>query len=219
MIVVGLTGGMCCGKSSVASMFEELGCLVIDADQIARDLVKPQMPAWKRVVKNFGREILNSDRSIDRKALGAIIFADSAKRKILNSILHPLIIREEERRVREARKSGSFQIVIVSAALMIETGTYKRFPATIVVYCSNETQLQRIMKREKVTRKEALQRQAAQISNRAKKKYADYVINTSGPFPKTRKQVLLVYERLRKLEMKETNGKKRVVRRSTRGRK
>jgi dephospho-CoA kinase len=198
MLVVGLTGGMCCGKSTVSSMFEELDCYIIDADQISRKLVEPDAPAYKRIVKYFGSEILNKDRTLDRKKLGAIIFADPVKRKMLNSFLHPLIIREEERMVKEAAK-GPYQITIVSAALMIEAKTYKRFETLIVVYCNRETQIDRIMKREHVTRKEALQRIGAQLSNQEKKKYADYVINTSGPFTQTRKQVVQVYQKLRKL--------------------
>lgn len=198
MLVVGLTGGMCCGKSAVSSMFEELDCYIIDADQISRKLVEPGAPAYKRIVQYFGAEILNKDRTIDRKKLGAIIFANPDKRKMLNSILHPLIIREEERMVKEAAK-GPYQITIVSAALMIEAKTYKRFERLVVVYCNRETQIERIMKREHVTRKEALQRIGAQLSNREKKKYADYVINTSGPFTQTRKQVVQVYQKLRRL--------------------
>jgi dephospho-CoA kinase len=202
MLVVGLTGGMCTGKSTVASMFSELGCLIIDADQVARNLVEPDAPAWKRIIRVFGKEFLNKDRTLDRKKLGAMIFADAGKRKLLNSILHPLILREEERLLKEAASKGEYKIAIVSAALMIEAGSFKRFQKLIVVACSKEIQINRIMKREKVTRKEALQRWSAQLSSQEKKKYANYVINTSGPFPQTRKQVVKVYERLRRLAEK-----------------
>jgi dephospho-CoA kinase len=202
MLVVGLTGGMCTGKSTVASMFAELGCLIIDADQVARNLVEPDAPAWKRIVRVFGKEFLNKDRTLDRKKLGSIIFADAGKRKLLNSILHPLILREEERLLKEATNKGDYKIAIVSAALMIEAGSFKRFQKLIVVACSKETQINRIMKREKATRKEALQRWSAQLSSQEKKKYANYVINTSGPFPQTRKQVVKVYEKLRRLAEK-----------------
>ena len=106
MLVVGLTGGMCTGKTTVASMLAELGCLIIDADQVARNLVEPDAPAWKRIVRVFGKEYLNKDRTLDRKKLGAMIFADAGKRKLLNSILHPLILREEERLVKEAASKG-----------------------------------------------------------------------------------------------------------------
>src|SRR5262245_13057346 len=165
MITVGLTGGMCCGKSTVSSMFAELGCLIIDADQISRTLVEAGAPAYKRIVKVFGDSILNKDKTLNRKKLGAIIFADSAKRKLLNSILHPLIVKEEERLTREAARRREHQIVIISAALMIEAGVHKRFRKIIVVHCTKEVQLQRIMKRENVTRKEAQQRRSAQLSN------------------------------------------------------
>ncbi len=207
MLVVGLTGGMCAGKSTVASMFAELGCLIIDADQVARKLVEPDAPAWRRIVKVFGKDIVNKDKTLDRKKLAGIIFADAGKRKLLNSILHPLIMREEERLVKEAVSKGDHKIAIVSAALMIEAGTYKRFQKLIVVWCNKETQIERIMKREKVTRKEALQRWAAQLTSQEKKRYAHYVINTSGPFTQTRKQVVQVYERLRRQAEGKRNAK------------
>jgi dephospho-CoA kinase len=198
MLVVGLTGGMCCGKSTVSSMFAELGCCIIDADLISRKLVEPEQLAWKRIVKSFGPDVLSKDKTLNRKKLGAIIFRDAEKRKILNSILHPLIIKEEERQVKEAEKTMN-KIVIVSAALMIEAGAHKRFKKIIVVYCNKETQILRIMKRERVTRKEALQRIAAQLSSAEKKTYADYLINTSGPFSQTRKQVVVIYQKLKRL--------------------
>jgi dephospho-CoA kinase len=200
MLVVGLTGGMCCGKSTVSSMFSELGCLVIDADQISRKLVEKGEPAWKKISKFFGPEVLLKDGSLNRKKLGTIIFKDSERRRILNSILHPLIIKEEERLIREAEESRRYKIAIVSAALMIEAGTRKRFRKVIVVYCNKEIQIERIMKRERVSRGEALQRIQSQLSSREKKKYADYLINTSGPFTQTRKQVVQVYDKLKKLE-------------------
>jgi dephospho-CoA kinase len=199
MLVVGLTGGICCGKSVVSSMFTELGCLIIDADIISRQLVEPGAPAYKRIVKFFGTEILNKDKTLDRKKLGAIIFADAEKRKVLNSILHPAIIREEERLIHEEAQKKERNIAIVSAALMIEAGAHKRFKKLVVVYCRRETQIQRLMKREKITHKQAMQRIHSQLANKEKKKYADYVINTSGPFPQTRKQVVQVYEKLKRI--------------------
>ena len=199
MLVVGLTGGMCCGKTTVSSMFAELGCLIIDADLISRKLVEPGEPSYKQIVRFFGKEILQKDKTLDRKKLGAIIFEDPAKRKLLNSILHPSIIKEEERLIREAREKGTHTIAIVSAALMIETGNYKAFKKVIVVHCNRELQIERIMKREKISRREAIQRITSQLTTREKKKHADYLINTSGPFTQTRKQVVQVYQKLLKL--------------------
>ena len=160
------------------------------------------MPAYKRIVKFFGREVVNKDKTLDRRKLAGLIFSDAEKRKALNSILHPAIIREEERLVREEDQNGERCIAIVSAALLIETGHHKRFKKVIVTHCSRETQIQRIMKREKVARKEALQRINSQLSTKEKRKYADYVINTSGPFPQTRKQAVRIYEKLKRLAEK-----------------
>ena len=122
MLIVGLTGGMCCGKTTVSSMFAELGCLIIDADLISRQLVEPGMPAYKRIVRFFGKEVVTKDKTLDRRKLAGLIFSDAEKRKALNSILHPAIIREEERLVREEVQNGNRCIAIVSAALLIETG-------------------------------------------------------------------------------------------------
>jgi dephospho-CoA kinase len=199
MIVVGLTGGMCCGKTTVGTMLSELGCLVIDADLISRKLVDPGEPAYKKIVKFFGPTILNKEKTLDRKKLAGIIFSDAGKRKALNSILHPLIIREEERAIGEAVRKDRHRIVIVSAALMIEAGHFKRFKKILVVYCTKEKQIERIMKRENCSRREALQRIEAQLSSREKKSYGDYLVNTSGPYSQTRKQVLQVYLKLKKL--------------------
>ena len=206
MLVVGLTGGIASGKSAVTSMFAELGCFIVDADLIARKLVEPDQPAYRRIVKFFGPVILNSDKTLDRKKLASIIFADAEQRKALNSILHPLIIREEERMVRE---KNEHQITIVSAALMIESGTYRRFEKLIVVYCNREVQIHRLMKREKLSRKNALLRISTQISTAMKKEYADYLINTSGPFSDTRKQVIQVYDKLRRLAESRSKAKRR----------
>ena len=200
MLTVGLTGGICCGKSAVTSMFAELGCYIIDADLISRKIVEPGAPALSRIVKFFGSEILNKDKTLNRKKLAGIIFEDAEKRKVLNAIMHPLILKEEERMIRDQKNKHA--IAIVSAALMIETGTYRRYKKIIVVHCKKETQINRLMKRENVTRKAALQRIQSQLSGAERKRHADYVIDTSGPFPQTRKQVVRVYEKLRRLAEK-----------------
>ncbi|HJZ11401.1 MAG TPA: dephospho-CoA kinase [Acidobacteriota bacterium] len=200
MLTVGLTGGICCGKSAVTSMFAELGCFIVDADLISRKIVEPGAPTWSRIVKFFGPEILNKDKSLNRKKLGSIIFADAEKRKALNAIMHPLILKEEERLIRDQKNKHA--ITIVSAALMMEVGTYRRYKKIIVVFCKKEIQIMRMMKRENLTRKEALQRIHSQLSSAERKRHADYAIDTSGPFPQTRKQVVRVYEKLRRLAEK-----------------
>ena len=133
MLRVGLTGSIAVGKSFVSGVLIELGCRVLDADETAREVVQPTSPALRDVVATFGPEILQSDGTLDRSKLGAIVFADSAKRAALNSILHPYIIARQDERLREWEALDPNAIAVVDAALMIESGGYKRFDKLIVV--------------------------------------------------------------------------------------
>ena len=199
MLKVGLTGSIAVGKSHVLSIFGELGCHTIDADQIARQVVTPDSEGLKLVVENFGNEILQPDGSLDRQKLGAIVFADEAKRRQLNSLLHPLIIALQDEQIRQIEESDPKGIVIIDAALMIESGSYRRMEKLIVVYCEPEIQLQRLMHRDGLSRDAAESRIAAQMPQDKKKTFADFLINTSGDHSQTRAQVENVYRELRAL--------------------
>ena len=199
MLKVGLTGSIAVGKSHVLSIFRELGCHAIDADQIAREVVTPDSEGLKLVVENFGREVLQPDGSLDRKKLGAIVFADEAKRRQLNSILHPLIIAAQDEQIRQIEQSDPKGIVIIDAALMIESGGYRRMDKLIVVYCEPEIQLERLMRRDGLSRETAEARIAAQMPQEEKKTFADFLIDTSGDHSQTRAQVEDVYRELRAL--------------------
>ena len=199
MLKVGLTGSIAVGKSHVLSIFRELGCHAIDADQIAREVVTPDSEGLKLVVENFGREVLQPDGSLDRQKLGAIVFADEAKRLQLNSILHPLIIAAQDEQIRQIEQSDPKGIVIIDAALMIESAGYRRMDKLIVVYCEPEIQLQRLMRRDGWSRETAEARIAAQMPQDEKKTFADFLIDTSGDHSQTRAQVEDVYRELRAL--------------------
>ena len=199
MLKVGLTGSIAVGKSHVLSIFRELGCHTIDADQIAREVVTPGSEGLKLVVGNFGQEVLRPDGSLDRQKLGAIVFADEEKRQQLNSILHPLIIAAQDEQIRQIGQSDPKGIVIIDAALMIESGGYRRMDKLIVVFCEPEIQLQRLMHRDGLSRKTAESRIAAQMPQDEKKSFADFLINTSGEHSQTRTQVEDVYRELRTL--------------------
>jgi dephospho-CoA kinase len=199
MLKVGLTGSIAVGKSHVLSIFRELGCYAIDADQIAREVVTPDSEGLKLVVENFGNEVLQPDGSLDRQKLGAIVFADEAKRRQLNSILHPLIIAAQDEQIRQIEQSDPKGIVIIDAALMIESGGYQRLDKLIVVYCKPEIQLQRLMRRDGLSRETAESRIAAQMPQDEKKTFADFLIDTSGDHGQTRAQVEDVYRELRAL--------------------
>jgi dephospho-CoA kinase len=196
MLRVGLTGSIGVGKSFVASIFAELGCHVLDADLTAREVVMPGTAGLNAIVQEFGEEILNTDGTLDRKRLGALIFADEDRRQRLNHILHPFIIARQDEILREWEREDPNGIGIVDAALMIESGGYKRFDKLIVVHCRPEVQLERLMLRDKLSRDEAQRRIASQMSQEEKQKFADYLIDTSDGFELTREQVLKVHQQL-----------------------
>ncbi len=199
MLRVGLTGSIAVGKSFVASVFTELGCHVLDADQTAREVVMPGTPGLKALVQEFGDEILSADGTLDRKALGAIVFADEEKRQRLNYLLHPFIIARQDEIMNDWEREDPRGIGIVDAALMIESGGYRRFDKLIVVHCRPEVQLERLMLRDKLSHAEAQRRIDSQMPQEQKQKFADYLIDTSDGFEITRQQTLKVHEDLVRL--------------------
>jgi len=196
MLRVGLTGSIGVGKSFVASVFVELGCHVLDADQTAREVVMPGTPGLKALVEAFGEDILTTNGTLDRKRLGVLIFADLNKRERLNSILHPFIIARQDEILSGWEAEDPDGIGIVDAALMIESGGYKRFDKLIVVHCRPEVQLERLMLRDKLSRDEALRRINSQMPQDEKQKFADYLIDTSDGYESTRAQTEKVNQKL-----------------------
>lgn len=188
MLRVGLTGSIAVGKSFVVSVFRDLGCHVIDADQIARDVVKKGTKGLASIVQNFGDEILTSTGELDRPKMASIVFADESKRLLLNSIVHPLVFETQDSWLKECEAVDSDGIAIVDAALMIESGGYKRFDRLIVVWCEPDIQLQRLTKRDNLSRADAERRIASQMPQDEKKTFADHLIDTSDGFEYTRKQ-------------------------------
>lgn len=197
MLRVGLTGSIGVGKSFVSSVLAELGCLVLDADDAAREVVTPGSAGLQAVVASFGEEILTNDGALDRSKLGALIFADAGKRVRLNSILHPYIIARQDERLRQWEAQDAKAIAVVDAALMIESGGYKRFDKLIVVHCREGVQIERLIARNHLSREEAERRISSQMSQDEKKQFADYLIDTSEGFDSARAQAVEVYERLR----------------------
>ncbi len=176
---VGLTGSIASGKSTVARRLKEGGIPVIDLDKVGHEVLRRRHEAFEPVVAEFGEGILGKDGEIDRKKLGALVFADPAARERLNQIMHPRIREEEARRVAAMGEDG-VAAVVSEAALLIETGQKGRFDMLVVVGCSPEIQTTRLMKREGCTAEEAARRIAAQLSFEGKKAEADWVIDTSG---------------------------------------
>jgi dephospho-CoA kinase len=199
MLRVGLTGSIAVGKSFVTSIFSTLGCHTLDADVTAREVVQPGSAGLLAVAESFGQEILNTDGTLNRQHLGEIIFADEEKRQKLNHILHPFIIARQDEIMRDWERDDPDGIGIIDAALMIESGGYRRFDKLIVVHCRPEVQLERLILRNGLTREEAQARIDSQMPQAEKQKYADFLIDTSDGFEPTRTRTTEVYNNLLKL--------------------
>ena len=199
MLRVGLTGSIGVGKSFVGSVFVELGCRLLDADDTAREVVLPGTEGLKAIVNEFGPDVLQSDGALDRKALASIVFANEEKRQILNAILHPRIIERQDEILHGWELDDPDGITIVDAALMIESGGYKRFDKLIVVHCRPEVQLERLMLRDGLSLHDAQERINSQMPQSEKQKYADYLIDTSDGFELTRQRTREVYNQLSRI--------------------
>jgi len=198
MLIVGLTGGVASGKSTVSTVLREEGAYLIDADQIARDLVQPHTPAWRELVKAFGENILQKDGSVHRKKLAAIVFSSPEKRSLLNQLLHPRIKEETERRLRAIGQSDPEAIVVIDAALLIETGAYREVDRLIVVHATEAQQIERLRERGGVEPGEALRIVSAQMPLEEKLKVADMVIRTEGSLDETRRKAREVFRELKR---------------------
>ena len=199
MLRIGLTGSIGVGKSFVAGVLAELGCHVLDADETAREVVASGSAGLAAVVDAFGKDVLQKDGTLNRRQLGTLVFADESKRQLLNSILHPYIITRQDEQLREWEREDPEGIAVIDAALMIESGGYKRFDKLIIVHCDPELQLGRVMSRSGISREEAQQRINAQMPQEEKQKFADYLIDTSEGFADTRRRTEEVYEELRSI--------------------
>lgn len=177
MILVGLTGGVATGKSTVAKMFKQCGAVVIDADELAHEVVKPGKPAWREIVGLFGKAVLNQDRSLNRQALGSIVFRSPKKRRQLEHIIHPRVAREQARLTKQAARTDPTAVVIYDVPLLFEAGIDKRVDKTLVVTADRETQLARLKIRNGLSRVEAIRRIRSQMPLSKKVRLANIVID------------------------------------------
>ena len=196
MLVVALTGGIATGKSIVAQVWGQLSCYIHESDTLAHELQAPNMPAWKAIVSHYGKKILNPDKTINRGALGAIVFTDRQERKFLNDLLHPMVMTKKRDLVKKVGREGRYKIFVSVAALTIEAGYAKFFDKIIVVHCDKETQLKRLMERDAIDRKKALEKTNSQMPPDEKLEVADYNIDTSGSLRQTLEQAEKVYRNL-----------------------
>ena len=194
MMLVGLTGGIATGKSTVAKMFKQCGAVVIDADELARDVVSPGKVAWREIVNTFGKIALDPDRTINRRALGAIVFRNHSKLRRLERIIHPRVEREQARLTRQAARKDPNAVVIYDVPLLFEAGVDKRVDTIIVVTADRETQIARLKKRNGLSRAEAIRRIRSQMPLAKKIRRADYTITgtlSKGEARKTIRNILL----------------------------
>ncbi len=199
MLRVGLTGGLASGKTFIGEVLASLGCEVIRADQLGHAVLARDGEAYAPVVSEFGSGILKEDGSIDRKRLGAIVFGDPEKLARLNSLVHPHVFDRQERLLAAIEARDPRAIAAVEAAIMIESGSHRRYDKLIVASCPVEVQIERAMSRDGATREQVLARLGRQMPLEEKVKYADYVIDTSASKEETVKQVKTVYEALGRL--------------------
>lgn len=188
MVVIGLTGGIASGKSTVSQYLRELGAPVIDADAIVHELQQPGTPVTAAIAREFGPGVIRPDGSLDRAALGAIIFADAARRKALEAIVHPAVRERMWSEVERYRAEGR-PAVILDVPLLIESKIHRTVDRVWVVYIDRELQIERLIDRDGLTPEQAGQRISAQMSLDEKRQYADLIIDNRGTREQTRSQV------------------------------
>lgn len=192
-LLVGLTGSIATGKSTVSRMFAHLGARVIDADLLAREVVMPGQPAYLKIVEEFGPGVVQRDGALDRKALGAIVFADPARRTRLEEITHPAIGLRQQRILSVLDEEAFEGVVLWDAALLFESGGVAKMDRVVVVYTDPEIERQRLMERDGLSDADARARIASQMPVAEKAKLADHVVDNSGPREETERQVRAVY--------------------------
>lgn len=195
MLIVGITGGIATGKSTVTALLAQKGAYLIDTDVLAREIVEPGQAAYQKILQHFGRDILLHDGQINRKKLGNMVFNDQEKRKLLEQITHPEIRRLMYKHLQTAKRQG-VPIVVVEIPLLFETDFYKDVDLTVVVAAAAEQQLSRLMAREDLSKEQAQKRLAAQMPLEKKIKLADFVIDNGGTIAETKRQVEKLWQRL-----------------------
>ena len=197
-LIIGLTGGIVSGKSTVALMFKDLGAKIVDADKLGHSVILPHEPAWEKIVKIFGKDVLQNDLTIDREKLGKIVFANQSLLKKLNDITHPEITKIIKKEIDSVKNKTYNQkkILIIDAALIYEAKIDRLMDKIIVVYIDEDEQIKRLIKRNNLSKDEALQRIKSQMPMKEKVKMADYVIDNSNSLDKTKKQVEKIWKNL-----------------------
>ena len=204
VIIAGLTGGIASGKSTVSGFLSDAGALVIDADEIAREVVQQGTPGYDAILTFFGRTIILPDGEIDRKRLGEIVFNDPDKRARLDAIVHPLVFKRSAEMVAQIAAEASDAVVIMDIPLLLEAGMGSDFAEVIVVYVPENLQLKRLMNRDGIDKQAAMARIRSQMPIEEKRKQATVVIDNSSTLSDSRRQALTVFNRLKQKSPKDT---------------
>ena len=200
MLRVGLTGGLASGKSFIARALEELGCYVIRADELGHQVLLPGGEAYAPVVAEFGSGILDESSTVDRSKLARVVFHDPAKLARLSGIVHPAVSKLQQREMDRIASTDPEAIVVVEAAILVETGSYVKFDRLIVAVCRPEQQVERAMARDSYSLEDAMERIGRQLPLEEKRRVAHFVIDTSGTKESTLEQTRAVYKELRRIE-------------------
>jgi dephospho-CoA kinase len=196
MKIIGLTGGIASGKSTVSRALRELGAIIIDADEVAHAIIEPGKPAWKDIVEHFGLGVLNPDQTIDREKLGAIVFNDPEKLQVLNQITHPRVGEQFKQMIKDIKSQQADAVLFIEVPLLYETHMDRICDEVWVVWVDEETQIQRLMKRDGLSREDALKRIDAQMSLDEKARRADFVIDNRFSIEETIESATIYYNNI-----------------------
>ena len=204
MISVGLTGGIGCGKSTVAGMFASLGAVMVNSDDIGRTLMQPGGVVYDRIVSGFGSEVVDSNGQLDRAKLADIVFHNLEKLKHLNAIVHAPVLREIDRQMQLTRWKDPNAVILVESAVLFEAGQNRRFDKIVVVWCRPDQQVERYVAKSRISVEDVQRRMAAQMPGEEKKRLADYVIDTSGSIEDSERQSKETFSQLQALAIAQT---------------
>ncbi|OGP71915.1 MAG: dephospho-CoA kinase [Deltaproteobacteria bacterium RBG_16_50_11] len=199
-MLLGVTGGVASGKTTVVRMLEQLGAPVIDFDLLSRNVVEPGKPAWKEIVAYFGEQVLLEDRTLDRKKLSEVVFRDSEKRKKLEGFIHPRVFEEFIKLVKEYTSRDPNAIIQVDVPLMIEINLQYVFHKILLVYMPEKMQIERLMKRDRISEEMARNMIRSQLPIEEKKGYSDFIVDNSGTLEETQRQVVKIWEKLKEIQ-------------------
>jgi len=194
MLVIGVTGGVGTGKSTVAKMFKELGAVVLDADALAHEAMEPKRLAWRQIVKRFGERVLNDDQTINRKSVGETVFADPVKRRQLEGILHPQVLRRIKQRLHRWRRQRRVRAVVLDVPLLLEVGAHELVDVVVVVTAPAAQQRERLARKHGWSEEDIERRKDAQWALSAKEALADYVVDNADGLERTRTQVRQIWK-------------------------